>query len=64
MFWDHFVFEYSREWLRRYGGLLLSACESDMLERREAAEIVEEVRAAIKDWRATCPQDSPPRGQL
>ena len=21
---DHFVFEYSREWLKRYGGILLS----------------------------------------
>ena len=30
---------------------LLSASENYMLERQEAAEIVEEVRAAIKDWR-------------
>ena len=32
---------------------LLSASESYMLERTEAAEIIEEVRAAIKDWRKT-----------
>ena len=30
---------------------LLSASESYMLERHEASEIIEEVRAAIKDWR-------------
>ena len=34
-------------------GALLSASESYMLERQEAAEIIEEVRAAIKDWRKT-----------
>ena len=32
---------------------LLSASESYMLERQEAAEIIEEVRAVIKDWRKT-----------
>ena len=32
---------------------LLSANESYMLERQEAAEIIEEVRAIIKDWRKT-----------
>ncbi len=31
----------------------LSASENYMLERQEAAEIIEEVRAAIKDWRKT-----------
>ena len=30
---------------------LFSASENYMLERQEAAEIIEEVRAAIKDWR-------------
>ena len=34
-------------------GALLSASESYMLERQEAAEIIEEVRAVIKDWRKT-----------
>ena len=32
---------------------LLAASESYMLERQAAAEIIEEVRAAIKDWRKT-----------
>ena len=32
---------------------LLSASENYMLERQEAAEIIEEVHAAIKDWRKT-----------
>ena len=32
---------------------LLDACESYMLERKEASEIIEEVRIAIKDWRKT-----------
>ena len=32
---------------------LLSASENYMLERQEASEIIEEVRAAIKDWRKT-----------
>ena len=32
---------------------LLSASENYMLERQEAAKIIEEVRAAIKDWRKT-----------
>ena len=32
---------------------LLSASESYMLERQEAAEIIEEGRAVIKDWRKT-----------
>ena len=34
-------------------GALLSASENYMLERQEAAEIIEEVRAVIKDWRKT-----------
>lgn len=40
---------------------LLSASENYMLERKEAAEIIEEVRAAIKDWQqvATRLQISP-----
>ena len=63
---DHFVFEYSRQWLKQHGGLLidsyteesdinalLSASESYMLEPQEASVIIEEVRAAIKDWRKT-----------
>jgi hypothetical protein len=88
---DHFVFEYSRLWLKEHGGILLtpkgwtlspaydinpgakshqcllidayteqsdinallSACENYMLERQEATEIVEEVRAVIKDWSKT-----------
>jgi hypothetical protein len=33
--------------------MLLSASESYMLEHQEASEIIEEVRAAIKDWRKT-----------
>ena len=32
---------------------LLSASESYMLERQEATEIIEEIRAIIKDWRKT-----------
>ena len=32
---------------------LLGASESYMLEREEAAEIIEEVRSAIRDWRKT-----------
>ena len=32
---------------------LLSACNNYMLEEQEASEIIEEVRAAIKDWRKT-----------
>ena len=32
---------------------LLSASENYMLDRQEAAEIIEEVRTAIKDWRKT-----------
>ena len=36
--------------------VLLSACESYMIERQEAIEIIEEVRAAIKDWRKTAAQ--------
>ena len=35
---------------------LLSACESYMLERKEASEIIEEVRSTIKDWRKTATQ--------
>ena len=34
-------------------GTLLQASGSYMLEQREASEIIEEVRAAIKDWRTT-----------
>ena len=33
--------------------VLISASESDMLDRQEASEIVQEVRSAIKDWRKT-----------
>ena len=33
--------------------VLLSACNNYMLEEQEASEIIEEVRAAIKDWRKT-----------
>ena len=36
--------------------ILLSACENYMLEMQEAAEIVEDVRAAIKDWRRIATQ--------
>ena len=36
--------------------VLLFASESYMLERQEAAEIIEQVRAAIKDWRKTATQ--------
>ena len=36
--------------------VLLSASESYMLERQEAVEIIEEVRAIIKDWRETATQ--------
>ena len=32
---------------------LLSASENYMLERQEASEFIEEVRAAIKDWHIT-----------
>lgn len=32
---------------------LLGACESYMLDRKDAGEIIEEVRAAIRDWRKT-----------
>ena len=32
---------------------LLSGCNNYMLEEQEASEIIEEVRAAIKDWRKT-----------
>ena len=36
--------------------VLLSASESYMLERQEAVEIIDEVRAVIKDWRKTATQ--------
>ena len=36
--------------------VLLSASENYMLERQEAAEIIEEVRDVIKDWRGTATQ--------
>ncbi|MBR6340143.1 MAG: type II toxin-antitoxin system HipA family toxin, partial [Alloprevotella sp.] len=32
---------------------LLTASESYMIEHQEASEVIEEVRAAIKDWRKT-----------
>ena len=32
---------------------LLAACSNYMLEQREASEIIEQVRSAIKDWRKT-----------
>lgn len=40
--------------------LLLSASESYMLERKEAAEIIEEVRSVIKDWRRTAQEQQVP----
>ena len=43
---------------------LLSASENYMLERQEAAEIIEEVRASIKDWRKTAAQLQIPLKQL
>ena len=43
---------------------LLSACESYMLERQEATEIVNEVRTAIKDWRKTAMELQIPIKQL
>ena len=43
---------------------LLSACESYMLERQEATEIIEEVRDAIKDWRKIATQLQIPIQQL
>ena len=43
---------------------LLSACESYMLERQEATEIVDEVRTAIKDWRKTAMELQIPIKQL
>ena len=43
---------------------LLSASESYMLERQEAAEIIEEVRASIKDWRKTAAKLQIPLKQL
>ena len=33
--------------------VLLSACESYLLDSKEATEIIEEVRGAIKDWQKT-----------
>ena len=44
--------------------VLLSACESYMLERQEAAGIIEEVRAAISDWRTTATTLHVPINQL
>lgn len=35
---------------------LLTACNSYMLDRQEAAEIIEGIRCAIKDWRKTASQ--------
>jgi len=43
---------------------LLSASEYYMLEKREATEIVEEVRAVIKDWRKTATELQIPLKQL
>ena len=43
---------------------LLSASENYMLERQEAAEIIEEVRAVIKDWRKTATELQIPLKQL
>ena len=43
---------------------LLSACESYMLERQEATEMIEEVRATIKDWRKTATELQIPLKQL
>ena len=43
---------------------LLSASENYMLEQQEAAEIIEEVRAAIKDWRKTATTLQIPHKQL
>ena len=39
---------------------LLSASESYMLEQQEAKDIIEEVRAAIKDWRKTATEQQIP----
>ena len=35
---------------------LLNACENYMLERKEAGEIIGEVRTAIRDWRKIAAQ--------
>ena len=43
---------------------LLRASENYMLEREEAAEIIEEVRATIKDWRRTAADRRIPLKQL
>ena len=43
---------------------LLSASENYMLERQEAAEIIEGVRAAIKDWRMIATELQIPIKQL
>ena len=32
---------------------ILDSCNSYMLDKQEAKEIIEEVRSAIKDWRKT-----------
>ena len=71
---DHFVFEYSRQWLKcllidPYTeqsdiNALLAASENYMLERQEATEIIDEVRAAIKDWRKTATEVQIPLKQL
>ena len=44
--------------------VLLSASENYMLERQEATEIIEEVRAVIKDWRKTATDMQIPLKQL
>ena len=43
---------------------LLAASENYMLERQEASEIIDEVRAAIKDWRKTATEVQIPLKQL
>lgn len=44
--------------------ILLSASESYMLDRQEAATIISEVRAAIRDWRKTATELQIPLKQL
>lgn len=44
--------------------VLLNACESYMLERDEAARIIDEVRATIKDWRTIASKLKIPTRQL
>ena len=44
--------------------VLLAACESYMLERRDATEIIEGVHAAVKDWRLAATELQIPIKQL